>query len=266
MPVNCTDIYYRKKQFLRRLSKCGLHKNFKQQERRVILECLGENPPPSPTKQFGTILIRGRSLDSSKLKRWRGQLLENECLLASRDISSLSENSHEPKEVLESPAPFYKLLVDQSSFPCPYAKKDPLKYRSCLGLTLKRIRDVKQHLNRKLPLPIYCARCICIFGLEDQRDEHVQASRCGIQTGITYEGVTVAQKFQLAQKVSSKLNFEDQWFTIFNILFPGQIARPKSAYKGLTVALDGFQAVTYAEGPGMILNAMISKGLVSRSP
>jgi hypothetical protein len=104
---------------------------------------------------------------------------------------------------------------------------------------------------------------MCILGSEDQRDEHIRASLCTVQIGITYEGVTVAQKLQLTQKVSSKLTFDDQWFTIFDILFPGQTARPKSAHKSLTVALDGFQDLTYAEGPDIILKAITSEGLTS---
>lgn len=107
---------------------------------------------------------------------------------------------------------------------------------------------------------------MCILDTEDNRDEHVQASRCDIQTGITHEGVTIEQKVQLTKKVSSKLTFQDQWFTIFDILFQGQIARPKSAYKSLTVALDGFQDLTYTEGPDMILKAMISKGIGFTKP
>lgn len=229
----------------------------------MILERCSENLPWFSMREVDKTLLRGRKLDSSKLKRW---CLQDD-FLDSTKLSSLSKKVHESKSVLESPTPFFKQpVVDQSSFACPFAKKDPLQYRSCLDFTLKRIRDVKQHLNRNHPLPIYCARCMCIFETEDKRDEHIQAFRCGIQTGITYEGVTVAQKFQLAQKVSSKLTFEDQWFTIFDILFPGQIARPKSAYKSLTVALDGFQDLTYTEGPDMILKAMISKGIGFTKP
>jgi hypothetical protein len=266
MLVNSTDTY-RKKQFIRRLEKWKVRKNFKKEEIRVILEHLGENPPSSPTREVVTTLLRGRKLDSSTLKRWRELLLEPDCILASTGLSSLSENFQEPKEVFAGPNPSFKqLMVDQSSFACPFAKKDSLKYRSCLDFTLKRIRDVKQHLNRIHPLPIYCSRCMCILGSEDRRDEHIRASRCDIQTGITYEGVTIAQKAQLAQKVSSKITFEDQWFTIFDILFPDQIPRPKSAYKSLTVALDGFQDLTYADGPGIILKAMISKGISFAKP
>jgi len=228
----------------------------------VILERLAEDASSSSTGEVETTLLRGRKLDSYKLKRWREELLESERTAAPVIERILPEVVQGLTWNPENQTPTFKrLLVDQSSFACPFAKKDPLKYRSCLDFTLKRIRDVKQHLNRVHPLPIYCSRCMCILGSEDQRDEHIRASLCDVQTGITYEGVTVAQKLQLTQKVSSKLTFDDQWFTIFDILFPGQTTRPKSAYKSLTVALDGFQDLTYAEGPVIILQAMISRGI-----
>ena len=228
----------------------------------MILECLSEDASSSSAGEVKTTLLRGRKLDSYKLKRWRGEMLESERATAPAAGRILPEMVQGLKTISENQTPTFKqLLVDQSSFACPFAKKDPLKYRSCLDFTLKRIRDVKQHLNRVHPLPIYCSRCMCILGSEDQRDEHIRASLCDVQTGITYEGVTVAQKLQLTQKVSSKLTFDDQWFTIFDILFPGQTTRPKSAYKSLTVALDGFQDLTYAEGPDIILKAMTSRGI-----
>jgi hypothetical protein len=228
----------------------------------VILERLAEDASSSSTGEVETTLLRGRKLDSYKLKRWREELLESERAAAPEIERILPEVVQGLTWNPENQTPTFKqLLVDQSSFACPFAKKDPLKYRSCLDFTLKRIRDVKQHLNRVHPLPIYCSRCMCNLETEDKRDEHIRASLCDVQSGITYEGVTMAQKAQLTQKVSSKMTSEDQWFTIFDILFPSQISRPKSAYKSMTVALDGFQDMTYAEGPDIVLKAMLSRGL-----
>ncbi|KAE9369297.1 hypothetical protein N431DRAFT_346045, partial [Stipitochalara longipes BDJ] len=107
------------------------------------------------------------------------------------------------------------------SFACPFAKKDPLKYRCCYAYVMKRIRDVKQHLSRFHQLPIYCPLCMCTFDAEDERDVHIRATSCSVQPTVSYEGVTRAQKLLLGQRVSSKMTLSDQWFTIFDILFPG---------------------------------------------
>jgi hypothetical protein len=107
----------------------------------VILECLSEDASSSSAGEVKTTLLRGRKLDSYKLKRWRGQMLESERATAPAMVQGLKTTS-------ENQIPTFKqLLVDQSSFACPFAKKDHVKYRSCLDFTLKRIRDVKQYLN-----------------------------------------------------------------------------------------------------------------------
>jgi hypothetical protein len=151
----------------------------------------------------------------------------------------------------------------QITFACPFAKKDPVKYRSCYACILRRIGDVKQHLSRHHQLPIYCPVCMSCFDTEDQRDEHVRASSCPKRDAIKYEGVTRAQKAQLGQKVSSKLSSVDQWFTIFDILFPGHNPRPKSSYINveLTLDLEGFQDLMNAEGPNIILNVIRSRNI-----
>jgi hypothetical protein len=151
----------------------------------------------------------------------------------------------------------------QITFACPFAKKDPVKYRSCYACILRRIGDVKQHLSRHHQLPIYCPLCMSCFDTEDQRDEHVRASSCPKRDAIKYEGVTRAQKVQLGQKVSSKLSSVDQWFTIFDILFPGHTPRPKSSYINIELTLDlqGFQDLMNAEGPNIILNVIRSRNI-----
>jgi hypothetical protein len=157
-----------------------------------------------------------------------------------------------------------KAAGNQPSFACPFAKKDPLKYRGCYTYVLKRVRDVKQHLSRFHQLPIYCPRCTHTFEAEDERDEHIRASPCLIQQQpITFEGVTRAQKILLGQRVSAKMTPSDQWFTIFDILFPGHTPRPKSAYINteLTVELEAFQDLMYTEGPRLISSTIRSIGL-----
>lgn len=50
---------------------------------------------------------------------------------------------------------------------CPFAKKNPVKYRGCYGYVLRRIKDVKQHIQRWHQLPIYCGRCQEVFKSEE---------------------------------------------------------------------------------------------------
>jgi hypothetical protein len=52
-----------------------------------------------------------------------------------------------------SPGEFQRRLA------CPFAKKDPPKYRECYKNRITRIQDVKTHLRRFHEPPIYCPCC-----------------------------------------------------------------------------------------------------------
>jgi len=101
------------------------------------------------------------------------------------------------------------------------------------------------------------------FDTEFGRDEHVRASSCPLEEPIHYEGITRAQKTKLSQRVSSKNTPSENWFTIFDILFPGHNPKPRSAYANsdLTEDLEAFQDFMCAEGPNIIATAISSSGI-----
>lgn len=77
------------------------------------------------------------------------------------------------------------------SLACPFAKKSPLKYRSCFAKTISRIQDVKLHLSRCHQPPIHCYRCKSIFATEAILLEHAEAEpQCPPQRTPIYDGVT----------------------------------------------------------------------------
>jgi hypothetical protein len=119
-----------------------------------------------------------------------------------------------------------QIAARELSLACPFAKKDPIKYRGCYQYTLRRTHHVKQHLSRCHQIPIYCQRCKELFDTEEERDDHATAnSLCEKRFGIRYEGLTRKQKEQPGHRVSPKMTLSDQWFTIFDILFPGHTPR-----------------------------------------
>ncbi len=149
------------------------------------------------------------------------------------------------------------------SLACPFAKKDPLRYAGCNSYTLNRTQDVKQHLSRYHQLPIYCPRCKETFQTETERDSHAMDTTCQRRSSITFEGVTRAQKEELTRRVSPKMALEDQWFAIFDILFPGHTPRPTSAYinTGLTADVEAFQNLMRTIGPSIILSTLEQHGI-----
>ncbi|KAH6682686.1 hypothetical protein B0J14DRAFT_555973 [Halenospora varia] len=151
----------------------------------------------------------------------------------------------------------------QNSFGCPFAKKDPIKYHKCYTYTLTRIRDVKQHLSRCHKLPAYSRRCRVIFESVSEADEHAAALICPSRPHIIHEGVTEEQKTLLGQKAKKQLSQDEQWFAMFDILFPNHNPRPKSAYINLELATEmrAFQDFTHAEGPNLIQSALASMNI-----
>lgn len=133
----------------------------------------------------------------------------------------------------KSTARSYQNGMDQRrSFACPYRKLDPHRHRDCLKYTLHRIKDVKQHIDRRHRKPdVYCARCYATFRSQTERDEHTRDSRCEILPRTQVEGVTDEQRENLNKSSCRNLPLEEQWFRMWEVLFPGE-DRPRSAFSG----------------------------------
>lgn len=114
-------------------------------------------------------------------------------------------------------------------FACPFYKKQPQQYRNCSRLTLSRIKDVKQHLQRNHEEPIHCARCYEIFDTKHRRDAHVRGPACQVKQKVDFGGVTAGQEKMLAKRGKRSHTPEQQWFDIYGILFPEQ-PPPDSPY------------------------------------
>ncbi|KAK1493284.1 hypothetical protein CTAM01_09428 [Colletotrichum tamarilloi] len=124
---------------------------------------------------------------------------------------------------------------------CPFGKMSPSKYSACSRFQLKRIRDVKQHLKRKHAPDDYCNRCLRIFDDEESLTQHVsQPDGFGCQLapeGRALEGITHTQSRDLSRKANAELSEEQQWFAIWDIVFP-QKPRPESAYLDSAFAMQ----------------------------
>jgi len=144
---------------------------------------------------------------------------------------------------------------------CPFAKKDPLRYRACYRQNLSKISYVKQHLSRHHRLPIYCPVCMETFNSEEARDIHTRARSCEERPMGEWEGVTETQKKQLQKRVPPKMSEENQWYTIFEVLFPGQV-RPQSPYvdSKLSEELSALEDFVTGHGPTLIIERLRAEG------
>ncbi|OTA61251.1 hypothetical protein K449DRAFT_395933 [Hypoxylon sp. EC38] len=117
-------------------------------------------------------------------------------------------------------------------FACPWYKKDPWKYRDCGKYELRRIKDVKQHANRKHMKPdIYCPVCFQLFKKASERDEHIQKKSCDSKPNPEFDGLTEQQRKELNQKANRGKNEAEQWYYMWDTIFPNAV-RPPSPYLG----------------------------------
>ncbi|KXJ88486.1 hypothetical protein Micbo1qcDRAFT_166522 [Microdochium bolleyi] len=156
---------------------------------------------------------------------------------------------------------------DIVTFSCPFLKKDSTKWGDCSKYRLRRIRDVKQHLARKHQMPMYCPLCMVTFPDEDHRDAHIISASCAPSQKSKPEGITEGQKRALSRKAPATQSPEDQWFGMWDILFPGH-PRPASAYIDSALLRNAFvyQAFLANNGPSILTSVLETSGAVSWNP
>lgn len=107
-------------------------------------------------------------------------------------------------------------------FSCPFFKKDPLRHKDCLGFSLRRIQDVKQHLFRKhYNSSIYCPICRQDFSDFNQRDNHIRQRVCTEHSPCRMDhsiGLIPPDK-QERLRARVRGSEEELWYRIWEILF-----------------------------------------------
>ncbi|KAK0643213.1 hypothetical protein B0T16DRAFT_178680 [Cercophora newfieldiana] len=111
------------------------------------------------------------------------------------------------------------------SFACPYAKTFPVKHISCLKYCMKRIGDVKSHLQRHHMMPVHCPNCGLIFAgrkKHEDRASHIRTRTCASVnfhplTGLSPEQMERLKDCPEASGPGSR--YERRWFGLWNVLF-----------------------------------------------
>ncbi|KXJ86582.1 hypothetical protein Micbo1qcDRAFT_179836 [Microdochium bolleyi] len=119
--------------------------------------------------------------------------------------------------------------VPERRFACPFYKHDNVRHAGCLLRRLTRVRDVKQHLRCAHRRPPFCPVCGEEFVLQDRLEDHIRGRTCQEQDFDKPEGITEKQSRDLSGRVLSKATPTAQWFSIWDIVFPGE-ARPDSPF------------------------------------
>ncbi|KAK4221210.1 hypothetical protein QBC38DRAFT_343461, partial [Podospora fimiseda] len=113
---------------------------------------------------------------------------------------------------------------------CPYLKKNPGEYRCCQKYGFQKIKEVKQHLRRRHMLHGFiCRRCQLLLESHDALMDHItQEVPCTTRPPL-YDRITEHQRLRLMQYPSRGKSLEQQWYGVWDIIFPG-LDRPKDIY------------------------------------
>ncbi|KAH8883388.1 hypothetical protein GQ53DRAFT_847029 [Thozetella sp. PMI_491] len=165
--------------------------------------------------------------------------------------------------------PVKKMKKRQDTLPkrlaCPFWKLDPIKYRACFSLRLHGIPRVKQHLSRNHIPKFYCQRCLNIFADEESQNAHVlNQTPCephGQEAQL--DGLSHQQQRQLSRKSNQTHSERQQWFAIWDIVFPGY-QQPASPYMDgrLTEDCALFHKHCLDRGPQILTRAIHASGVL----
>lgn len=107
------------------------------------------------------------------------------------------------------------------SFACPFFKRNSMRHMDCLSFKLRRIQDVKQHLQRKHCQHLaYCPICQQEFSNRNQRDDHIRQKTCteSPYRPDTSTGLIPPEK---QEKLRARMRGPDKvvWYQIWETLF-----------------------------------------------
>lgn len=131
-----------------------------------------------------------------------------------------------------------KIIPLHETLACPYLKKDPRRHSACCGFGFSKISYMKAHLYRKHAIPIYCQICKRSFENVQLRDDHSRDRNCELIENIhTPDGITPEQRDWLHQRGPRSFSNEQQWFRVFEFLFPRH-PLPRSPYNDTEFSED----------------------------
>jgi hypothetical protein len=148
----------------------------------------------------------------------------------------------------------------EKSFACPFLKWNPITYSRCCVKKLSSISYVKQHLHRQHTPERYCQTCHSTdFPDDDNLQSHINIGTCTCRSRTMLDGISYQQRYRLSRKSKPKSSKENQWYAIWEILFPGD-RRPSSIYVDTDLALEMRPFREYCErhGPAIMREQMES--------
>ncbi|KAI0513233.1 hypothetical protein F5B22DRAFT_245504 [Xylaria bambusicola] len=144
---------------------------------------------------------------------------------------------------------------------CPFYLYKKEKYLDCLRLVdVQEIPDLKEHLWAYHRQPSYCPTCHDTFMLSEDWENHIRLRSCVFSGKPRPEGITALQMQLLAQSPNLDSPRDDQWLSIWKIVFPGVKAPIPFIPGKIETAVWALRDFWAAEG-GQIMSKFLTEGL-----
>lgn len=165
------------------------------------------------------------------------------------DKADIENTDARPRKLRITEKRSRKLMPLDKSLACPYLKKDYRRHWDCRGFGFTKVSYMKAHLYRKHAIPIYCPICQQSFENVQLRDSHSRERNCEpIENVEAPDGITSEQRDWLHQRGPRNFSEEEQWYRIFEFLFPGH-PRPPSPYNDSAFSEDLLDFRDFINGP-----------------
>lgn len=123
--------------------------------------------------------------------------------------------------------------ISSPTWACPFFRHDPLGNMNCLKLKLKRIRDVKQHIQRRHNKSgNYCHKCWESFPSRKKMEEHLNSDNCEpIDQSLSVKkgGISAEAQEKLKHRAQRSKSGDEQWHDVYDIVFKGQKGPDRSS-------------------------------------
>ncbi|CAH0024931.1 unnamed protein product [Clonostachys rhizophaga] len=123
--------------------------------------------------------------------------------------------------------------LNSPTWACPFFRHDPLGNMNCLKLKLKRIRDVKQHIQRRHNNSgNYCQKCWESFPSRKKKEEHLNSNSCEpIDQSLSVKkgGISAEAQEKLKHRAQRSKSGDEQWYDVYDIVFKGQQGPDRSS-------------------------------------
>lgn len=169
-------------------------------------------------------------------------------LKRTRESDSNEDDTPDGRRPRRTKVQLGELLNSPKLLACPFWKLDCQKHRKCFKSELHTVSRVKQHLSRRHRPTFYCDRCMVIFPDKTSHNRHL-TQVCILDPNASLDGISHLQQWELSRRSNRSLSEQEQWFAIWDILFPNQ-TRPMSAYMDhrLSEAICQFHEFTQRQG------------------